>query len=89
MSKIKEVNDIPLNIILPINYEALQQVDYFTIDAQRATGLANNIFRGGMNTGDPATTALIAAVNNSLKESLADISAIQGFLNQIITCGDK
>ena len=87
MSTNKDV-EIPLNIILQRNYDAELAASFFMQDTQNVIQLVSPIFRGGMNTCDPLTAANIAAANKAIASLQQDITATQGYLNQIVT-GDK
>ena len=84
-----KVQDTPLNIILPRNYDAELAASFFMQDAQNVMGLISPIFRGGMSTGDPATASIIIAANKAIASLQQDITSTQGFLNQIVTTNEE
>lgn len=69
---------------LPVNYQALQSVSWFSTDSQNVQNWTNAIFRGGMNIEDPRLTDLINAANEAISQSETDITQIKQFLSQIL-----
>ena len=85
MSKLKQnTNTAAVNdVILPMNYEALEYVSWFMTDSGNLQNWSSSIFRGGMNLSDPRLADLLAAANKSVTEVEGDIAKIKEYLANI------
>jgi len=85
MSKLKQnTNTAAVNdVILPMNYEALEYISWFMTDSQNLQNWTSNIFRGGMNLSDPRLADLLAAANKSVVEVESDLAKIKEYLASI------
>ena len=66
--------------ILPTNYDGLKYLSWLNSDHNNVQNLCNQIFKGGVDSDDPNTLALINAAVDALSEVQNDITKLQSFI---------